>query len=154
MTEGEIGDYNMKKDKHIFINYRLFLILLGLILGIVFIFSTLEFGNHESNEIGIIIIILLSIFIILGILFDPHYCKITPKGVEIGYFFGVKASAEWNNIREIYITSDRSFDVLNVYEYVFIGLKCNCKYPLLKEQFYVSKKMTRLLEQYAKNKMK
>ena len=143
----------MKKDKHIFINYRLFLILLGLILGILFIFLTLEFGDSESNEYGIIIIFLLSIFIILGVLFEPHYCKITTEGIEIGYLFGVKASAEWKDIREIYKQPDLSFDVLNLYEYVFIGLKCNCKYPLLKEHFYVSKKMTKLLEQYAKNKI-
>lgn len=153
MTEGEIGDCKMKKDKHIFINYRLFIILLGLILGILFIFSTFEFGDPESNEIGIIIIVVLSIFVVLGILFDPHYCKITPEGVEVGYFFGVKASAEWKNIRRIYKQPDLSFKVLTVYEYIFIGLKCNCKYPLLKECFYVSKKMTKLLEQYAKNKM-
>lgn len=143
----------MKKDKHIFINYRLFLILLGLILGILFIFSTLEFGGPEINEIGIIIMVILSIFVVLGILFDPHYCKITPEGVEIGYLFGVKASAEWKNIRKIYKQSDLSFDVLMVNQYVFIGLKSNCKYPLLQEHFYVSKKMTKLLEQYVKNKM-
>lgn len=143
----------MNKDKHIFINYRLFLVATGLILGIIFTMSTLKFGDSESNEIGIIIIVLLSIFIVLGILFEPHYCKITPEGIEIGYLFGVKASAEWKDIREIYKQSDLSFDVLNVYEYVFVGLKGNCKYPLFKEQFYVSKKMTKLLEQYAKNKI-
>ncbi len=144
----------MKKDKHIFINYRLFVVLLGLLLANIFTILTLKYGDSESNEIGIIIIVLLSIFIVLGILFDPHYCKITPEGVEIGYFFGVKASAEWKNIREIYKTPDLSFDVLKVYDYVFIGLKGNCKYPLFKEQFYESKKMTKLLEQYAKNKIR
>ena len=142
------------QDKHMFINHRLFLVVSGLITAILFIILTLKYGDNESNEIGIIIIVLLSIFVVLGVLFDPHYCKITPKGVEIGYFFGVKASAEWKDIREIYKQSDLSFDVLNVYEYVFIGLKGNCKYPLFKEQFYVSKKMTKLLEQYAKNKIK
>lgn len=142
------------KDKHIFINYRLFVVLLGLLLANVFTIFTLKYGDSESNEIGIIIIVLLSIFIVLGILFDPHYCKINPEGVEIGYFFGVKASAEWKYIREIYKTPDLSCDVLKLYNYVFIGLKGNCKYPLFKEQFYVSKKMAKLLEQYAKNKIR
>ncbi len=144
----------MKKDKHIFINHRLFVVLLGLLLANIFTILTLKYGDSESNEIGIIIIVLLSILIVLGFLFNPHYCKITPEGVEIGYFFGVKASAEWKNIREIYKTPDLSFDVLKVYDYVFIGLKGNCKYPLFKEQFYESKKMTKLLEQYAKNKIR
>lgn len=142
------------KDKHIFINYRLFVILFGLLLANIFTILTLKFGDPESNENGIIIIALLLIFIVLGLLFDPHYCKITTEGIEIGYLFGVKASAEWKDIKEIYKQSDLSFDVLNVYEYVFVGLKGNCKYPLFKEQFYVSKKMTKLLEQYAKNKIR
>lgn len=144
----------MNKDKHIFINYRLFLILIGLLLGNLFIISTLEFGDKYSNEIGIIVVVIMSVLGVLGFLSAPHYCKITPEGVEIGFFFGVKASAEWKNIREIYKQWDNSYKILNVYEYVFIGLEGNCKYPFLPNKFYVSKKMTKLLEQYAKNKLK
>lgn len=143
----------MKKYKHIFINYRLFLILTGLLLGNLVIISTLEFGDKYSNEIGIIVVVVMSVLGILGILSAPHYCKITPEGVEIGFFFGVKASAEWKNIREIYKQWDNSYKILNVYQYVFIGLEGNCKYPFLPNEFYVSKKMTKLLEQYAKNKL-
>lgn len=142
----------MKKDKHIFINYRLFLVLTGLLFGILFIASTYKFGDPASNEIGIMVIVILTIFLVLGILFAAHYCVITPEGITIGYFFGVKASAEWQKIRTIYKIPGH-FGVFNADEYVFIGLEGNCKYPLLQEEFYVSKKMTRLLEQYAKNKL-
>ncbi len=143
----------MNKDKHSFINYRLFRILAGLLLVNLFIISTLEFGDKYSNEIGIIVVVITSVLGVLGFLSAPHYCKITPEGVEIGFFFGVKASAEWKNIIEIYKHRDISYKFLNVYKYVFIGLEGNCKYPFLPDAFYVSKKMTALLEQYAKNKL-
>ena len=144
----------MNKDKHIFINHRLIRVLAGLLLGNLFIISTLKFGDKYSNEIGIIVVVIMSVFGVLGFLSAPHYCKITPQGVEIGFLFGVKASAEWKNIREIYKHRDIHYKVLNVYEYVFIGLERNCKYPFLPNEFYVSKRMTSLLEQYAKNKLK
>ncbi len=142
----------MNKDKHIFINYRLFLVLTGLLFGILFIASTLEFGDKYSNEIGIMVIVILAIFLVLGIIFVAHYCVITPEGVEIGCFFGAKASAEWQNIKTIYKVPGH-FGVFNADEYVFVGLEFNHKYHLFQEHFYVSKKMTKLIEQYAKNKL-
>lgn len=142
----------MNKNKHIFINYRLFLLLTGFLLGILFIISTLQFGDKYSNEIAIIVIVILSIFFILGILFNPHCCIITSDEVKIIYAFGLKESAEWRDIRKIWCSTMPGIFFSFADAYNFVGIKGK-KAFFMDGTFYKSKRMTQLLEQYAKNKL-
>lgn len=141
----------MNKNKHIFINYRLLLTLILLFFVLLFAIA-LSYYAPSSKALDIFVIIFIA-FLIIGLFFmEPHYCIITSAKVQIIYAFGLKECAEWKDIRKIYRTTRKTGKWSYADAYNFVGIKGK-KAFFMDGEFYKSKRMTKLLEQYAKNKL-
>lgn len=142
----------MKKDKHILINYRMIVMMVEALLIIFLFFGFYRYSEPGEREIEIFLIVFFSILMILLYIFEPHYCVITYNEITIGYIFGLKERAEWREIRKIWISTVKTGKISRAKVYNFVGIK-GSKIFFMDGDFYKSKKMTKLLEQYAKNKL-
>lgn len=141
----------MHKDKHIFINYRLILALISLFFVLLFAIA-LSYYAPSSKGLDIFVIIFIAFLIIGLFLIEPHCCIVTTDGIQIVYAFGLKECAEWKDIRKIYSTTRKTGKWSYADAYQFIGIKGK-KAFFMDGEFYKSKRMTKVLEQYAKNKL-
>ena len=140
------------KDKHIFINHRLIVVTTILTLIALFlIFFTFDYSDIRA--IDIIVLSLCILMILCCIIIMPHCCILTQQGVTIKYVFGLKETAEWKEIRKIYVIGVPGVYLSYADGYQFVGIK-GSKTFFMSGEFYKSKKFTEILEYYAKNKIR
>ena len=131
------------KNSNLFLNKRqIFWILIFSIL-IVFGIWTL----NDELIISILVIVMGFLFLVGYIFLFPNSYRIDEKGITIYYGFGIKTTAQWNELRTIEDHYCQAFLWMREY---YIGYFKNTMPVWEKAHIPKNKKTTALIEKYYK----
>ncbi len=107
----------------------------------------------ESDLIGWVLLAVMIALLLGTYILVPHYCVVNAQGITIGYGFGLKETAKWEQIRKIYLDFDASRRgvLRSKYVYCFVGMEGKKTFYMASE-FPKTEKFEKILLKYAKDK--